>query len=58
MNAVSEFDNEKDLRFFDDEPETWVSMPPNTFTIFFPQDAHAPLGGKGDLHKIIVKIAV
>ena len=58
INVDSEFDKEKDLGFFNDEPETWVFMPPNTFTIFFPQDAHAPLGGKGDLHKIIVKIAV
>jgi len=58
INVDSEFDKEKDLGFFNDEPETWIFMPPNTFTIFFPQDAHAPLGGKGDLHKVIVKIAV
>jgi beta-galactosidase beta subunit len=33
-------------------------MPPDSFTIFFPHDAHAPLAGRGLLQKAIVKIAV
>ena len=57
-NADSEFDENKDLGFFPDEPETWVSLPPNTFAVFFPQDAHAPMGAEGNLHKVIVKIVV
>lgn len=52
------FDDTKDVGFFADRPTTWVSVPPGSFTIFFPHDAHAPLAGHGRLHKAIVKIAV
>jgi YhcH/YjgK/YiaL family protein len=52
------FDESKDVGFFADRPATWMSMPPDSFTIFFPHDAHAPLAGRGLLQKAIVKIAV
>ena len=52
------FDETKDVGFFADRPATWVSVPPGSFTIFFPHDAHAPLAGHGLLKKAIVKIAV
>ena len=52
------FDDKKDVGFFADRPSTWVAVPPGSFTIFFPHDAHAPLGGHGRLQKAIVKIAV
>jgi biofilm protein TabA len=52
------FDETKDVGFFADRPSTWVSVPPGSFTIFFPHDAHAPLAGQGPLKKAIVKIAV
>jgi biofilm protein TabA len=51
------FDEAKDIIFFDDRPITWVSVPPGSFTIFFPHDVHAPLGGTGVLKKAIVKVA-
>lgn len=52
------FNETKDVGFFADRPSTWVSVPPGSFTIFFPHDAHAPLAGRGRLKKAIVKIAV
>jgi len=52
------FDDERDVGFFSDAPETWVSVPPGTFAIFFPDDAHAPLAGRGTVKKAIVKIAI
>lgn len=52
------FDESRDIIFFEDAPTTWVSVPPGRFAIFFPEDAHAPLGGSGLLKKAIVKIAV
>ena len=52
------FDDAKDIGFFDDRPETWLSVPPNRFAIFFPTDAHAPLAGRGLLKKAIVKVVV
>ena len=51
------FDEDRDIIFFDDRPMTWLAVPPGQFAIFFPHDAHAPLGGTGPLKKAIVKIA-
>jgi biofilm protein TabA len=51
------FDEDRDIGFYDDLPESWVTVPPGRFAIFFPADAHAPLGGIGWLKKAIFKIA-
>jgi YhcH/YjgK/YiaL family protein len=50
------FDEGKDIGFFRDAPAAWVRVPPGSFAIFFPEDAHAPLAGRGALVKAIVKI--
>ena len=52
------FDDKKDVVLFADRPTTWVAVPPGSFAIFFPHDAHAPLAGHGLLKKAVVKIAV
>jgi biofilm protein TabA len=52
------YDDAKDVMFFSDRPESWLSLPAGHFAIFFPDDAHAPLAGRGPLKKAIVKIAV
>ena len=51
-------DDQRDIRFYDDRPDSWVAVPGGRFAIFFPDDAHAPLGGTGPLKKAIFKIAV
>ena len=53
-----EFDVEKDRAFYSDSADAWIALPPGTFAIFFPEDAHAPLAGAGELHKAVVKVAV
>jgi len=52
------YDSEKDIGFFNDQPDSWTPVPPGSFVIFFPQDAHAPLVGSGEIHKAVLKIAV
>ncbi len=52
------FDAALDLGFYRDRPDTWLIVPPGTFAIFFPDDAHAPLAGTGAVRKAIVKIRV
>lgn len=52
------YDDAKDVMFFSDRPDSWLSLPAGHFAIFFPDDAHAPLAGRGSLTKAIVKIAV
>ena len=55
-NPVSEY--KTDIQFFHDAPATWIAVPPGAFCIFFPEDAHAPLVGTGNIRKVIFKIAV
>lgn len=58
LNPVSEHSEEKDIRFFHDAPASYVPVPPDHFCIFFPEDAHAPLVGGGNIKKVIFKVAV
>jgi biofilm protein TabA len=53
-----QYDEQKDVEFFSDTPESWLSLPAGHFAIFFPDDAHAPLAGRGLLTKAVMKIAV
>jgi len=57
-NPVGDFSGEKDIQFFLDAPASWVPVPPDHFCIFFPDDAHAPLVGSGQVRKVIFKVAV
>ena len=55
---VAAYSAEKDIQFFYDTPASWIATPPNSFCIFFPEDAHAPLVSDGNIHKVIFKVAV
>ena len=52
------FDETQDVGFFERRPASWLFVPTGTFVVFFPQDAHAPLAGRGALKKAIVKVPV
>lgn len=52
------FDAEKDIRFFDDAPQTYYEVTPDEFTLFFPDDAHAPMVGEGTIRKVILKVRI
>ncbi len=56
--ATGPFDPEKDVGFFEDDPETWIAVHSGSFAVFFPEDAHMPLLSAGEIHKIVVKVAV
>jgi YhcH/YjgK/YiaL family protein len=55
---VSDYNEERDIRFFHDVADSWISTPANTFCIFFPDDAHAPLVSTGKIRKLVFKVAV
>jgi hypothetical protein len=40
--------------------EAWITVPPGSFTIFFPDDAHAPMGAEigCEFLKAVMKVAV
>jgi len=52
------YDESRDLMLFGDVPDVWVPLAAGNFMIFLPEDAHAPLGGVGKLHKVVVKVAM
>jgi YhcH/YjgK/YiaL family protein len=56
--VLSPYDEEKDIALFNDEPLIWCAVPAGSFAIFFPEDAHAPMVSDGEVHKVIVKVAV
>lgn len=50
------FDAEKDIQFFEDRPESFITVSPGKFLMFFTGDAHAPCIGTGKIRKVVVKI--
>ncbi|SIO09830.1 YhcH/YjgK/YiaL family protein [Halodesulfovibrio marinisediminis] len=47
-----------DVYFYDEAPTSWNTVLSGSFAIFFPEDAHMPLVADGELHKVILKVAV
>jgi biofilm protein TabA len=58
LTPATDYDSEKDLIFFEERPDSTILVPPGSYAIFFPEDAHLPLIGNGPIHKIIIKVAV
>ncbi len=57
-NTISEYDEDNDVVFYGDAPQRIFPVYPGQFTIFFPEDAHAPNIGIGNHKKLCIKIAV
>ena len=57
-NPTGEYDENDDIQFFSDKPDAWITTKKGAFAIFFPEDAHMPLISSGQIHKVVVKIAV
>jgi biofilm protein TabA len=58
QHPVDDYSEARDITFFNDAADSWISTPANTFCIFFPEDAHAPLVSAGKIRKLVFKIAV
>ncbi|MFA5272448.1 MAG: YhcH/YjgK/YiaL family protein [Candidatus Omnitrophota bacterium] len=52
------YDSKKDYSLFGDKIDSWFKLDGNSFAIFFPNDAHAPLAGNTPLKKVVVKVRV
>lgn len=53
------YDPAKDILFFREAPRCHVQLQPGQLAVFFPEDAHAPLIGQGEVvRKSVVKVAV
>lgn len=56
--AEADYDPVKDRTLYTDEPDAWFPLLPGMFAIFFPEEAHGPMLGEGELRKAVVKVAV
>lgn len=52
------YDENKDLAFYKERPEEFVTVRKGMFAIFFPQDAHAPGVTPVDLKKVVIKLPI
>ena len=53
-----EYNDEKDVQFFGDTPDTFFTLTNGQFAIFFPEDVHAPKIGEGEIKKLVLKIKI
>ena len=52
----SGYDAEKDVRYFNDEPDMYFQLTDRQFVIFFPDDVHAPMIGDDEIKKLVIKV--
>ena len=53
-----EYNAEKDITFYNGLAQDYLTVKPGMFTIFFPQDGHAPGVTPDGVKKVIVKVKV
>lgn len=50
------YDAQRDIAFYKEEAQAYVTARPGQFYILFPEDAHAPIVGQGPIRKAVGKI--
>ncbi|HVT87074.1 MAG TPA: YhcH/YjgK/YiaL family protein [Chitinophagaceae bacterium] len=53
-----DYNPEKDVRFFADEPDMYFQLTDGQFAVFFPEDVHAPMIGDGEIKKLVIKVKI
>ncbi len=52
------YNDEKDVQFYNDAPDTFFQLTNGQFAIFFPEDVHAPMIGEGEIKKLVIKVKI
>ena len=55
---IGEYNAEKDVLFYNDNPDMFFQLNDNQFAIFYPNDVHAPMIGNGFIRKIVFKVKI
>ncbi len=58
QEELEPYNEQKDIIFYKDKPTAYVVVNPGEFTIFFPEDGHAPAIGNGPIKKAVIKIQI
>jgi len=53
-----EYSEEKDVLFYADAPTLFFELHAGMFSIYFPEDVHAPMIGEGPIKKVVMKVRV
>ena len=53
-----EFNEEKDVLFYGDTPDTFFQITNGQFAILFPEDVHAPTISDGEIKKLVIKVKI
>ena len=53
-----EYSEEKDVLFYADAPTLFFELQAGMFSIYFPEDVHAPMIGEGPIKKVVMKVRV
>lgn len=53
-----EYNEEKDVVFYNDSPDMHFGLTDNQFAIFFPEDVHAPMISEGTVKKMVIKVRI
>lgn len=52
------FNEEADYAVYSQQAETYFTAQPGQFYIVYPEDAHAPIIGQGQLRKLVAKVLI
>jgi len=52
------YNDARDAAFFPDKTSNWFDVPAGSFTIFYPDDAHAAMITEEKVRKVVLKVAV
>jgi biofilm protein TabA len=52
------YNEEKDVLFYEDAPDTYFQLQDGQFAIFFPEDVHAPMISEGKVKKMVIKVKI
>ena len=53
-----DFNEEKDVQLYHDQPDMYFQLTDHQFAIFFPEDVHAPMIGDGQIKKMVIKVKI
>ena len=58
LEPIGEYNPDNDVLFYDDAPDMYFELTDGQFSIFFPEDVHAPMIGQGNIKKLVIKVKV
>jgi YhcH/YjgK/YiaL family protein len=58
IDPKGEYNEEKDVMFYNDAPDMYFQLTAGQFAIFFPEDVHAPMIGEGEIKKLVIKVKI